>query len=85
MEGGIRTRRLRWLCRRGMRELDVLLERFVDRNEARLAAGDWPGLEDLLAFEDDVLWDILQEPGSPAAGPHGELLKAIRDARATPA
>jgi len=68
-----------------MRELDVLLERFIDRNEPGLAAGDWPRLEELLSCEDDILWDILQDPGSPAAGPHGELLRAILDARATPA
>ena len=85
MDGGNRTRRLRWLCRRGMRELDVLLERFIERNEARLAAGAWPGLEDLLSFEDDVLWDILQDPGCAAAGSHAELLRAILDARAIPA
>jgi antitoxin CptB len=36
--------RLRWRCRRGMRELDVLLVRFLER--------DWPGASDAdrLAF-----------------------------------
>ncbi|MEJ2384817.1 MAG: succinate dehydrogenase assembly factor 2 [Xanthomonadales bacterium] len=69
-------RKLRWSCRRGMKELDVLLVRFIDANAADLARGAWPGLERLLALEDDVLWDLLQAPS--AAGADGELIAAIR-------
>lgn len=49
-------RRLRWRCRRGMRELDQLLTRYLDRR--------WPQASDeergvflrLLDCEDDRLW-----------------------------
>ncbi|MBC7990150.1 MAG: succinate dehydrogenase assembly factor 2 [Luteimonas sp.] len=49
-------RRLRWCCRRGMRELDQLLTRYLDRR--------WPQASDeergvflrLLDCEDDRLW-----------------------------
>ena len=65
-----------------MKELDVLLERFLQRRESALARGDWPGFEQLLDFEDDVLWDCLQDPSIPAAAGHAELLASIRSARA---
>lgn len=49
-------RRLRWHCRRGMRELDRLFEQQLDR---LLLAGDAQALADferLLGCEDDQLW-----------------------------
>ena len=47
--GGIeRVRKLKWLCRRGMKELDILLQPFVDRHQEALADGAWPELEPLL-------------------------------------
>ncbi len=66
-DGELRLRKLRWLCRRGMRELDVLLEHFVACNTAALQAGQWPELESLLALEDDRLWDILVTPAKCTA------------------
>ena len=73
-----RVRRLRWLCRRGMKELDLLLTSFVAAQQAELERGDWPGFEALLALEDDVLWDFLQ---SPALAPETftALVEGIRD------
>lgn len=62
-----------------MKELDILLERFLRLHEQELAAGSWPGLEDLLQYEDDVLWDCLQDPSHSAAGPHRALLNRIRE------
>ena len=36
-----------------MKELDVMLERFLERQESALAEGGWPELEALLDAEDD--------------------------------
>lgn len=64
-------RRLRWRCRRGMRELDRLLE---DRLDAIAIAGDAESLarfERLLDCEDDQLWRWClghQLPDDPALG-----------------
>ena len=69
-----RVRKLKWLCRRGMKELDMLLERFIDINEESLAEGSWPELEALLQTEDDVLWDWFQDS---SASPYQELLDRI--------
>lgn len=78
MNDAARIRKLNWLCRRGMKELDILLSRFVQRHEQELVQGAWPGLEELLQFEDDVLWDCVQDPALAAAGPHRHLLSRIR-------
>ncbi|MBU0499337.1 MAG: succinate dehydrogenase assembly factor 2 [Gammaproteobacteria bacterium] len=57
--------RLRWQCRRGMLELDLLLEAFLEE--------DYPGLPDqekeafsrFLGLEDPQLHDWLMGGGSP--------------------
>ena len=72
-----RVRRLKWLCRRGMKELDVLLDAFLRAQETALAHGQWPEFEALLALEDDVLWDYLQSP-SLAPEPFPALVEGIR-------
>jgi len=72
-----RSSRLRWQGRRGMKELDVLLERFFRRESQALDTGAWPELEDLLAKEDDVLWDWLQDPERADAQPFRALLERI--------
>jgi antitoxin CptB len=77
MTGIERVRKLKWLCRRGMKELDILLERFISENEVQLAEGAWPELESMLATEDDILWDWFQDPAAATAGPFGNLLKEI--------
>lgn len=72
-----RVRRLKWLCRRGMKELDILLQRFVDHHQESLAQGGWPEFEALLQTEDDVLWDWFQNPSIAEARPYQPLLKSI--------
>jgi antitoxin CptB len=74
-----RLRRLRWRCRRGMKELDVLLERFLERQEACLARGGWPELEALLDTEDDQLWEWMRNPSAPGSGPYRRLIESICD------
>jgi antitoxin CptB len=48
--------RLKWKCRRGLLELDLVLQDFVDR---RLEDKDAELLNELLEFEDNDLWDIV--------------------------
>jgi antitoxin CptB len=49
-------RRLRWRCRRGMRELDQLLERWLDREFATTSEAERDVFRRLLDCEDDRLW-----------------------------
>jgi antitoxin CptB len=49
-------KRLRWRCRRGMRELDQLLVRWLDREWERSSEEDRAVFLRLLDCEDDRLW-----------------------------
>jgi len=80
---GLRLRKLKWLCRRGMKELDVLLERFIKDQSVALDQGAWPQLESLLAMEDDSLWYVVQNPAT-AGGEYHSLLKQISHGSAQP-
>lgn len=72
--GESRLKALRWKSRRGMKELDVLLESFLIRQAAELKQGVWPVLEEFLAQEDDVLFDWISGRNLPA---NKELLELI--------
>ena len=52
----IEFKRLRWRCRRGMRELDQLFDRYVDREWAGASEAERGGFLQLLDCEDDKLW-----------------------------
>jgi antitoxin CptB len=45
--------RLRWKCRRGLLELDLVLHKYLDRHP------DDAGLDPLLELPDNDLWDII--------------------------
>lgn len=52
----IEIKRLRWRCRRGMRELDQLMERWLNRAFATSSDEDRALFLRLLETEDDMLW-----------------------------
>ena len=54
-ESPISAEKLRWQCRRGMRELDVLLERYLRDSYSDDAAADQQRFRDLLAAQDPDL------------------------------
>ncbi len=76
--GADRVRKLRWLCRRGMKELDVLLELFMQQNQQALEHGSWPEFEALLQNEDDVFWVWVQNPDHHDAVVYRGILERIR-------
>ena len=56
MSEDVELKALRWRCRRGMRELDQLLERWLDRCWSTSSDADKEVFRRLLATEDDKLW-----------------------------
>jgi antitoxin CptB len=48
--------RLRWRCRRGMRELDVLLERYVDEQFCAASPADQEAFRALLDTQDTIIY-----------------------------
>lgn len=59
MESRIDKARLRWLCRRGMKELDVLLERFLVDTYDNLDDAQKDAFQRLMAMEDPDLMAVL--------------------------
>ena len=60
--------RLLWRCRRGTKELDVLLERFVQRHYVSASAEQRRAFEHLLSLPDPDLADYLFGYAEPASG-----------------
>jgi len=57
--------RLRWHCRRGMLELDLVLTRFLERDLATLTPGQHLAFKTLLDYSDNDLWDLISGPEEP--------------------
>ena len=53
----IERERLKWKCRRGLLELDIVLERFLRRTPP--GEGDLAAVNALLDLPDNDLWDIV--------------------------
>jgi antitoxin CptB len=51
--------RLRWRCRRGMLENDLVLARFLDARGTLLDAGLAASLDRALDLPDNELWDLI--------------------------
>ena len=62
----IDARRLSWRCRRGMKELDVLLERFVAGHYAALSEDDRRAFVQILDLPDPQLVDYFLADVTPA-------------------
>jgi antitoxin CptB len=56
MSGPPSLGQLRWRCRRGMKELDILLERYVERRWASAPAEERAAFEGLLEFQDPSIY-----------------------------
>jgi antitoxin CptB len=72
--------RLRWQCRRGMRELDLLLEAFLDDGCDRLDAEERAAFERLLSYPDALLLDYLMGRAAPAGALAARVVAKIRGA-----
>ena len=51
--------RLKWQCRRGLLELDLVLERFLKSEGTMLSESDVAMLGELLEQSDNELWDLV--------------------------
>ena len=58
---------IRWHCRRGMLELDILLGNFFDQKYLSLKSDEQQAFVDLLACNDDELYTWLVKRKQPAA------------------
>ncbi|MEN1728035.1 MAG: succinate dehydrogenase assembly factor 2 [Pseudomonadota bacterium] len=57
--------RLRWRCRRGMRELDVLMTNWLEKAYLEASPELQAAFESLLDQEDDAIWDWMMGRATP--------------------
>lgn len=77
----IELKRLRWRCRRGMKELDQLLVDWLEHRWADADAVQRAAFERLLEAEDDSLWQWCMGRAHPADANEHALIDAIRSDR----
>ncbi|HKX53041.1 MAG TPA: succinate dehydrogenase assembly factor 2 [Nitrosospira sp.] len=71
--------RTRWRCRRGLLELDIVLQRFMDEHYATLDEAGLQQFETLLDFPDTDLWHMIVQKDQENAGlqPVLHLLQSV--------
>jgi len=67
--------RLKWKCRRGLLELDLVLLDFVEKH---LQEKDLSALNDLLDLEDNDLWEIVSGRSDRYDARHGGIVARLR-------
>lgn len=69
---------LRWACRRGLLELDLLLNTYMDRVYAQLTDREKRQFISLLDMQDQEMYEMLSGKTSPNDKHLAELLEKIR-------
>jgi antitoxin CptB len=71
--------RVRWRCRRGLLELDLILARFLDRHYAGLDAGQRQAFDRLLEAPDNDLLDLAMGRVEADSEVEGMLVNLLRN------
>jgi antitoxin CptB len=78
MPSTVAQHRLKWKCRRGLLELDLVLERFLQHEAGRLDEASLGLLDELLDFQDNDLWDIVNGRSEDYPPRHKALVDVLR-------
>jgi antitoxin CptB len=73
--------RVRWQCRRGMLELDLILNRFLETDYENLPANLQAAFRALLELPDPDLWDKVRGSVEPQDADVLEVLALLRRER----
>jgi antitoxin CptB len=68
----VRHNRLKWKCRRGLLELDLVLEKYVEKNPYD------EELDELLELQDNDLWEIVSGRSDRYDARHGGIVARLR-------
>ena len=69
--------RLRWRCRRGMKELDNLLTAYLERHFEAASPGEQSGFRELLELQDPELYAYFLRRERPASAELAALIDRI--------
>ena len=76
----LRRERLAWKCRRGLLELDLVLDRFVRRHAGAMSDAELALLGELLDHADNDLWEVVSGRSDRFDPRHGALVARLRAA-----
>ena len=74
--------RLRWNCRRGLLENDLVLEKFLERHAGSLEGEHLAAFRTLLDLDDNALWALLSGRSDKPSGSSpafADVLAMLRD------
>jgi len=69
---------LRWRCRRGMLELDILLNDFLDKSYEKITTQQKITLDQMLDYPDQLLFDLFLGHMQSSDNSVSELVQTIR-------
>jgi antitoxin CptB len=70
--------RLKWKCRRGLLELDLVLERFLQRHAWGMSDNDLVLFGELLDYADPELWEVVSGRSDRYPPRHGAIVARLR-------
>lgn len=76
--------RQRWLCRRGMRELDLLIGRYLAQSYAAAPPAEQRAFQRLLELQDDELWHYLGGGPLPEEAELAALIRKLQNLPSSP-
>jgi len=74
--------RLRWLCRRGMKELDVIMSRYLEHHYESASTADRDKFKLLLEMPDPDLYDLLLGRGEVTDPELRQIIGVLRNTSA---
>jgi antitoxin CptB len=72
--------RVRWRCRRGLLELDIVLGRFIEQRYPLMNEEQRVVFDELLDLPDTELWDLVTGKKEPTSAHHGVVLEWMKEA-----
>lgn len=70
--------RIRWHCRRGLLELDLILQKFLDSRFTTLSSSQRVAFAGLLAREDGELWALICGDVRPSGKEEAAVLELLQ-------
>jgi len=71
--------RLRWLCRRGMKELDIVMNRYLEQHYASASSAEQDRFKALLEMPDPELYDLLLGRSVTSDAELARLIQLLRN------
>ena len=71
--------RIRWHCRRGLLELDLVLSQFLEHHFACLPSSQRTAFKLLLDRSDTELWDLISGRLQPEPGDTAAVVRLLRE------